>query len=280
MVPMGNEYFGSWYLVLWRRNKYNENAALIYQFVKRDVLARYRGSMLGIGWAVFNPLMMLALYTFAFAGVLKTRWPGAEEMGGPGYAINLFAGLIIFNLFSEVASRSSGLIVQNANLVKKVVFPLFIFSWVAVLSSMVQLFFGFLMLILAVSFYSGVFHISIITFPLIILAFVPFLLGLCWFFSSVGVYVRDLGQIMVLLINLSLFLSPIFYPASALPEYIGGLMWMNPLTLIIEQTRLALIDGAWPNWKLLLIYVTVSSGFALAGYAWFQRARKGFADVL
>lgn len=257
-----------------------ETIALIYQFVKRDILSRYRGSMLGIGWVVLNPLMMLALYTFAFAGILKTRWPGAEDMGGVGYAMNLFAGLIVFNLFSEVAGRAPSLIVQNTNLVKKVVFPLAVFSWVTVFSSMLQLLLSALILVVVTVVYTGNFFFSIIAFPVVVLAFIPFLLGACWFLSSVGVYLRDLGQVVTLVINLCLFLSPIFYPASALPGYLGDLMWLNPLTLIIEQARLVLVVGVWPDWVALLVYAVISSGFAMLGYLWFQRARKGFADVL
>lgn len=255
-------------------------AGLVYQFVKRDILSRYRGSVLGVGWTVLNPLMMLALYTFAFAGILKTRWPGAETLGGIGYAMNLFAGLIIFNLFSEVAGRAPGLIIQHTNLVKKVVFPLTIFSWVAVSSAMVQLSFSALILIIGSIFYNGSFSITVVAFPLIVLAFVPFLLGLSWFLSSIGVYVRDLAQIMTLLVNLALFLSPIFYPASSLPSYLGDLMWLNPLTLIIEQARLVLVVGQWPDWWALLAYTAASCLFAALGYKWFERARKGFADVL
>lgn len=254
--------------------------SLVYQFVKRDVLSRYRGSLLGVGWTVLNPLLMLALYTFAFAGIMKTRWPGAETMGGIGYALNLFAGLIIFNFFSEVAGRAPGLIIQHANLVKKVVFPLTIFSWVAVSSAMVQLFFSTLILILSASIYSHVLPTTAIAFPLIVLSFIPFILGLCWFLSSIGVYVRDLSQIMALIINLALFLSPIFYPSSALPRFVADFMWANPLTLIIEQTRLVLVVGSWPNWWALLAYAGASCVFAVLGYLWFERARKGFADVL
>ena len=253
---------------------------LVYQFAKRDVLARYRGSMLGIGWTVLNPLLMLALYTFAFAGIMKTRWPGAETMGGIGYALNLFAGLVIFNLFAEVAGRAPGLIIQHTNLVKKVVFPLTIFSWVAVSSAMVQLLFSAVILIISASIYSANLPITVIAFPLIILTFIPFLLGLCWLLSSVGVYVRDLSQIMALIVNLALFLSPIFYPASALPKFVANLMWANPLTLIIEQTRLVLVVGSWPNWGALLLYSVASCVFAMLGYLWFERARKGFSDVL
>lgn len=265
-----------------RFSKYiNRNlTGLVYQFVKRDILSRYRGSLLGVGWTVLNPLLMLALYTFAFAGIMKTRWPGAETAGGIGYSLNLFAGLIIFNLFSEVGSRAPSLIIQHANLVKKVVFPLTIFSWVAVSSAMVQLFFSTIILTISVGIYSAAIPVTALAFPLIVLIFIPFLLGLCWFLSSIGVYVRDLSQVMALIVNLALFLSPIFYPASALPKFVADLMWANPLTLIIEQTRLVLVVGNWPNWWALLAYSVASCVFAMLGYLWFERARRGFADVL
>ncbi len=260
--------------------KISDQIALIYQFVKRDVSARYRGSLLGMGWILLNPLLMLALYTFAFAGILQTRWPGSEARGGVGYAMNLFAGLIVFNLFSEIAGRAPSLIVQHANLVKKVVFPISIFAWVGVFSSMTQLGFSFLVITVVVSLHSETFYLSTFAFPFVILAFLPFLLGVCWFFSAIGVYFRDLSQIINLVINLCLFLSPIFYPASALPDYLVGYMWLNPLTFIIEQSRLVLVDGLWPDWIGLLLYMTASGIFAAFGYWWFQRVRRGFADVL
>ena len=273
-------FIEKWVFVSVSNRKIGDQIALIYQFVKRDVSARYRGSLLGMGWILLNPLLMLGLYTFAFAGILQTRWPGAEARGGVGYAMNLFAGLIVFNLFSEVAARAPGLILQHSNLVKKVVFPISIFAWVGVFAAMTQLVFSYLVINFVVSFYSGGFNFSSLAFPVVILVFIPFLLGICWFLSAIGVYFRDLSQIITLVINLFLFLSPIFYPASALPDYLSGYMWLNPLTFIIEQSRMVLIDGLWPDWLGLLVYLAVSGAFAAAGYWWFQRVRRGFADVL
>lgn len=259
---------------------FRDNGPVIYQFVKRDVLSRYKGSVLGVGWSVLNPILMLLLYAYAFAGILKTRWPGAEALGGVGYALNLFAGLIVFNLFSEVATRAPSSIVQHANLVKKVVFPVHVLAWVTVLSALMQLLFGCAIFLIALLFWGDGLRVSVLAFPLLMVAFVPFLLGLFWFVASVGVYVRDLSQVMGFVVSVGLFLSPIFYPISALPDYLGTVALLNPLAFIIEQSRLVLIAGQWPQWGALLVYAAVSSAFAGLGYLWFRRIQKGFADVL
>lgn len=257
-----------------------QHRTLIYQFARREVLGRYRGSLLGLGWSFVTPLLMLSVYTFVFVGVFKARWPGAESGGGGEFALQIFAGLLVFNLFSEVANRAPNLILEQPNLVKKVVFPLEILPWVSVLSGIFHLLLGCGVLLLGALLVRGGLPPSAITLPLVLLPFLVLLLGLSWLLSALGVFVRDIGQMMGLMINLMMFLSPIFYSMDSLSPALRRWMLANPLTLIIEQVRATALGGVWPDWQALALYSLAALAIGWLGTTFFQATRKGFADVL
>ncbi len=255
---------------------------LIWQLGRREVLGRYRGSLLGVGWSFVTPVMMLAVYTFVFVDVFKARWPGAgHEGGGLTFALFIFAGLIVFNLFAEIAGRAPRLIVDQPNLVKKVAFPLEILPWVAVLSGLFHLALSVLVLLAAVAFlHPGGIQPSALALPLVLLPFLPFLLGLGWLLSALGVFIRDIGQIMNFVISLAMFLSPVFYPLESLSEPMRSWMYFNPLTAIIDNMRRVLLQGLWPDWNTLALFAAAACAFAVLAAVLFQATRKGFADVL
>lgn len=258
---------------LWR------NRELIKASTKREVLGRYRGSFLGLLWSFFNPLFMLAVYTFVFSAVFKARW-NVESDSKTEFALVLFAGLIVFNLFGEVISRAPSLVINNQNYVKKVVFPLEILPVVILLSA---LFHGMISLgvwLLAYMIFFGSPHTTTLYFPLVILPFLLLVLGLSWGLSSLGVFLRDVSQLIGMLITVSMFMTPIFYPITAMPEEFRHWLYFNPLTPIVEQARDVLYWGKPPNFSLLGIYTLASASIAWLGFAWFQKTRKGFADVL
>lgn len=258
---------------LWR------NRELIKASAKREVLGRYRGSVMGILWSFFNPLFMLAVYTFVFSVVFNARW----STGGGSqteFALVLFAGLIMFNLFSESINRAPGLILSNVNYVKKVVFPLEILPAVTLLSA---LFHGLISLgvwLLAYLVFFGQPHATVLYLPFIILPFVLFILGLSWALASLGVFLRDVSQVIGIITTVLMFLSPIFYPATALPETYRHWLYLNPLTPVVEQTRDVLFWGKAPDFALLGLYWMATAAIAWLGFAWFQKTREGFADVL
>ncbi len=258
---------------LWR------NRSLVKASIRREVLGRYRGSVMGLLWSFLNPMFMLAVYTFVFSVVFKARWSGGSE-SKTEFALVLFAGLLVFNLFAECVNRAPGLIVGNQNYVKKVVFPLEILPWVglgaALFHGAVSL--GVWLIVYLVFF--GLPHATILYLPLVLLPFGLFIMGLSWALASLGVYLRDVGQFISLLTTVLMFLSPIFYPASALPETYRVLLFMNPLTPVIEQTRNVLFWGRAPDFAMLGIYFIATSIIAWLGFSWFQKTRKGFADVL
>jgi lipopolysaccharide transport system permease protein len=252
--------------------------SLIWQFVKRDVQSRYRGSWLGLGWSFLTPLLMLAVYTFVFREVFQSRW-GQGNGGGVDFALRMYAGLVVFNFFAECVARAPRLIVDQPNLVKKVVFPLELLAWVSTFSGLFHLAVNAFVLLLA-ALVAGYGQPTMLLLPLVWLPLLPLVLGCSWFLASLGVYIRDIGQVIGLAISLLMFMSPIFYPVSAMPERWRFWLHLNPLTLIIENTRLVLLDGGVPNMLLLSTYFLVALLIAVLGGWWFQATRKGFADVL
>ena len=258
---------------LWR------NRSLIVASAKREVLGRYRGSVLGLLWSFFNPLLMLAVYTFVFSEVFKARWNAASE-SKTEFALVLFAGLIVFNLFAECINRAPSLILANVNYVKKVVFPLEILPIVALLSALFHAGISLAVWVLAYSVLVGMPHATVLYLPLIVIPYLLFIMGLCWALASLGVYLRDVSQFIGVVTTVLMFLSPIFYPVTALPENYRHLLYLNPLTPVIEQTRDVLFWGKNPDFLMLGLYWLITVIIAWLGFAWFQKTRKGFADVL
>lgn len=260
---------------LWR------NRQLIAQMIKREVTGRYKGSAFGLAWSFFNPVFMLVIYTFVFSEIFKSRWVGAGgDDSKTQFAVVLFVGLIVLNLFSEVLNRAPSLILGNVNYVKKVVFPIEILPVIAVGAALFHGLISLGMLLLAFFIFNGYLNWTAVFTPLVLMPLVIFTTGLAWMLASLGVFLRDVGQTIGILTTVLMFLSPVFYPVTAVPERFQTYIMANPLTFIIEQAREVLIWGHMPNWWGLAIYTIASSAIAWAGYAWFQKTRKGFADVL
>ncbi|BCJ87786.1 ABC transporter permease [Effusibacillus dendaii] len=252
---------------------------LIKQLTKREVVARYKGSYLGIAWSFLTPLLMLVIYTFVFSVIFKAKW-GVGSDSKTEFALVLFCGLITYNLFSEVVSRAPSLILANVNYVKKVVFPLEILPVVALGSALVNLAISLVILIVGLAILLQTFHWTIVLLPLVLLPLVLFTTGFAWFLASLGVYIRDIGQVIGVAIQILMFMSPIFYPISSIPKEFQEFFYWNPISFVVEDMRRILVWGQFPDWNWLLFGTLLGGLFTVLGYVWFQRTRGGFADVL
>jgi len=257
------------------------NRQLIAQMTRREVVGRYKGSVLGLAWSFFNPGFMLVVYTFVFSVIFKSRWgEGGNEESKTQFAVVLFVGMIVHGLFAEVLNRAPSLILANVNYVKKVVFPLEILPVITMGAALFHSTVSVGVLVAAFGLFNGYLYWTTMLIPLVLLPLVTFTLGLAWMLASVGVFLRDVGQTIGIVTTVMLFLSPVFYPVTALPEEFRPWIMANPLSFIIEQAREVLIWGHVPNWMGLAGYTVVAATTAWGGYAWFQKTRKGFADVL
>jgi lipopolysaccharide transport system permease protein len=259
--------------VAWRHR------ALIRTLAWRDVLQRYRGSTFGLLWSLFHPLVMLGVFTFVFSQVFSARW-GTEVESTADFGVVLFTGLVIFWMFSECVGRAPTLMLENPAYIKRVVFPLEILPWVVVVSGLFHTAVNLVVLLAAVAWLSGGLTWTVLALPLVVAPIALLSLGACWFFSALGVYVRDVQQIMPVALTALLFLTPIFYPATAVPEAFRTLLALNPLATAADQAREALIFGRPPAWEALGAALLGSWAVAWFGLAWFLRTRRGFADVL
>ena len=257
------------------------NRQLIEQMIKREVIGRYQGSAFGMAWSFLNPVFFLVVYTFVFSEIFKSRWGGVEgDDSKTQFAVVVFVGMIVLGLFSEVLNRAPGLIISNVNYVKKVVFPIEILPVIAMGVALFHSFISLAALLAAFVLFSGYLNWTVIFIPFVMLPLVILTMGLAWMLASVGVFLRDVGQTIGIITTVLMFLSPVFYPATAVPERFRPFIMANPLTFIIEQSREVLIWGHLPNWMGLGIYIAFATVIAWAGFAWFQKTRKGFADVL
>ncbi len=253
---------------------------LIATLTWRDVLGRYRGSAGGLVWSLITPILMLAVYTTVFSGIFQARWGHDSNSGPMDYALQLFVGLIIHGLAAECLNSTPRQIINNVSYVKRVVFPLETLPVVSLLSAV---FHAMISLIVLIVFYVVIHRglpITIAWLPVIIFPYIVFLAGVSWFLAAIGVYLRDIAQLMSLLTTILLFLSPVFYPASILPEKLQIVFKLNPLTLIIEQSRAVILSGVQPDFAALAVYFVFALVVAWGGFRAFQTMKKGFADVL
>lgn len=257
-----------------------KHRTLVFNLARRDVLGRYSGSFLGLMWSFFNPLLMLGVYTYVFGIVFKARWNPDASTGILEFAVVLFAGLLTFGIFSECVNRAPSLMMQNPGFVKRVIFPLEIMPWVVLCSSLFHTLIS--LAVLALVMLAG-FGALPFTWPLIVVVLVPlilFVLGISWALAALGVYLRDLAQTINIITTVMMFLSPIFYPASAVPEGFRWAVDWNPMSFFIEQTRAVLIWGRLPDFAGLALATIGGLAVAWLGLGLFQHARDGFADVL
>jgi lipopolysaccharide transport system permease protein len=258
------------------------NRQLISQMTKREVIGRYKGSVMGLLWSFLNPIFMLLVYTFFFSVIFKARWgvvDGVEE-SKTQFAVILFVGIIVHGLFAETLNRSPLLITNNVNFVKRVIFPLEILPIVNLGAALFHSLISLMVLLIAFVAFNHYLPWTIIFVPLVLLPLLIISLGFSWMLASLGVFLRDVGQTIGIFTTVMMFLSPVFFPISAMPEKYRPMIMANPLTFIIEQAREVLIWGHYPDLLGIGIYTLAASVIAWVGFIWFQKTRKGFADVL
>jgi len=255
-----------------------KNRELILQLAWRRIESRYRGSVLGLSWALLEPLAMLAIYTFVFSFVFRARWGALPNEHGE-FALFIFSGLTIYSLFSEAINDAPQSISASGVFVKQVVFPTEILAWVTVLAGLFKFAVSSTLLIIFYRATQGSLPVASLFLPLIILPVVLLTLGVTWFISSLGVFIRDLGQAVGLATSALLFVSPIFYPASTIPERFQFLYFLNPFAGILEMSKRSLFQGMPPDVEEFAVLMAVSWAVAWAGYSWFLRTKAGSARV-
>ena len=254
------------------------NHGLLRALTRREVEVRYRGTIFGMAWAVFHPLTMLAVYTFLFGVVFRARWPGTADL--PDFVLMLYCGLITYGIVNETLTRAPMAISSQPNYVKKVVFPLELLPLSHLGAALVNAAIGFVLLLLFVVAQKHTLQPASVMLPLVLVPLAIMVAGVAWLLAALGVFFRDIGQIITVAMTMLLSFSPVFYPVSAAPEFVRRVIYLNPLTYPIEEVRRVLILGYWPDWSAWLVYTAAAVVIAAGGLWVFQNTRPAFADVV
>lgn len=262
------------WLDLWRHRD------LIRQFTVREVTQKYRGTQLGLLWAILQPLMTLAVFTFIFNAVFDVSWPEGDSSRA-AYVVTVFTGMMAFALFSETVSNSPTIVLNRPNLVTRAVFPIEVLVCAAVGAALFVAAVSTGLIIVASGLLLGEVHWTAVLIPLVLLPVVMLSLGLAWFLASLGVFLRDIRPIVTVLVSQVLyFMTPIFYPLQRVPEPFRTYLHWNPMTQVVQDARRVLIWGQLPDWRGWAMVLVLSVIVMQLGYAWFMKSRRGFADVL
>ena len=253
-------------------------AELIFSFTKRELLGRYRGSALGIAWAILTPIVMIAIFTLIFAGIFGARF-GVNDSHWD-YALYLFCGLLPWTMFQESVQQSASTIVNHSNLVKRVVFPLETLPAAQVFAALANQMFATIALLIAAIVVRQRLELSALWLPALLIPQIVFALGAAWLIASLGVYLRDIAQGITLLLMAWMYLTPIIYPESIVPDRLRTFIVWNPFTPLVRSYRRIFLEGAAPDWRGLAYFAAVAVILFIFGYWWFARTRKGFADVV
>lgn len=251
---------------------------LISQLTRRDVLLKYRGSYLGIGWSFLYPLLLLMSFTFVFGEIFGARWPHPAGHAAP-FALIMYCGLVVFNIFSEVVSVAPRLIHSYQSYVKKIIFPVEILPVVLVATACIHAAINIFILFLAITLF-GELHPTILLIPVILLPMLFFTLGIAWFLSAAGVFVRDLVHVMPVFVQITMFLSPVFYAVSYVPKYLQWFYRINPLSVVIENLRSVALWAEVPHWGNWSLILAISLITAIIGYIFFIHSKEEFSNVL
>ncbi|MFC0153355.1 ABC transporter permease [Xanthomonas dyei] len=251
--------------------------ALFTRMVSRDISSRYKGSVFGLLWTILNPLVLLAVFGFVFGTVLKAKWGvGTKD----NFSLVLFSGLSVFLLASECLNRAPMLVVQHATYVKKVVFPLPLLPPIVVGSAVVNFGVAVGLLLLVQIFLTGKVYSSWVTIPLVVAPLLIMLTGLVYLVSALGVFLRDLNQLMGLVTLVIMYMSPILFPMETVPAEFRDYLFLNPVTVPVNELRHVILAGNNPDWVAIGVYFLISLVTLLLGYGFFLRCQRGFADVL
>ncbi len=256
------------------------HGVLIWRLARRDIETRYRGSFLGFGWAAVVPLARLAIFSLIFGGIFATRWPGQHTESTAVTTLYIFSGMILFDFFSDQVARAPKLLLNNVAYIKKVVFPLEILPWVSLIGALHTFITSFVIFLVAYAFIIGLPPWTIVTLPVLLVPVAAIALGASWILASLGIFLRDLDQLVALVTTILMFLAPIFFPRTAVPQSYQWLLAINPLTLPIELSKDILFQGTVTRLAEFTAYLAAAVAFALLGFFFFMRSRRAFADVV